>query len=310
MASKFAPSVGGERRSSARWIEIMDYSCFRASTSWLSSKKYTYSAPPSAWRGQDIVPGVRTLPSFDDAVRGSFVSSSQSSKNGAGPWGGRVVLSTNGQDIRNPVTGRKFHVTGVYPSRKAGRSVRHESMHELAFIQISEVDPGVVDYRTQYLRFEFLIDGRLRTYIPDAVRLLSSGSIEVIEVKRDVSGLRDPEYKLKIQEAGRICQTLGWRFDVVMGLDLKAGNAFSANVQYVQSRRHTPVSQAEQFHVHELVWQEGGRAPLGKITEALGGGVIGLAKAASLMCRRRLSIDLVAPLVADTCVHAVSHTQH
>lgn len=52
----------------------------------------------------------------------------------------------------------------------------------------SEIQTEVVDYRAQPFRFEFVLDGRKRVYIVDCVRLLRDGSIEIVEIKHDVSG--------------------------------------------------------------------------------------------------------------------------
>lgn len=160
-----------------------------------------------------------------------------------------MVLSKSGGSIRTIVTGRRIITTGVYASRKTGCGHPYESMLEKAFFMLCEVDTDVVDYRAQPFRFEFVVDGIKRAYLPDAVTLRADGTVEVIEIKRDPGDLRDPEYRLKLQAVREICDRIGWRFRILFRTDLTEPSRFYRAVEDVQSWAFTKFSDAEVFEV-------------------------------------------------------------
>ncbi|MFN6980318.1 MAG: TnsA endonuclease N-terminal domain-containing protein [Brevundimonas sp.] len=159
-----------------------------------------------------------------------------------------LVTTPDGSPIRSIITGRRHVTTGSYASRKAGRGLPYESMPERALFMQSEVDTDVVDYRAQPFRFESVVDGKKRIYIADCVRLLSDGSIEVVEVKHDIGGLRDPDYAGKLQAVRLICERVGWRFRVMLQKPLRTSRGFEDIVD-IQSWRFTDVSQSDIFCV-------------------------------------------------------------
>ena len=87
-------------------------------------------------------------------------------------------------------------------------------------------------------------------------------------------------------------------------------DTFTRNVKFIQSRRHTPVPEADIFKVHLKINAHGGEAPLGGIVEILGGGALGSARAAALMCRRELDINLERPLSTSSRVRAIARASN
>lgn len=217
--------------------------------------------------------------------------------------GATVVMTPDGRPIRNPITGRKAQVTGVYQSRKAGRPLVHESMNEHAFFQHSEVDTGVADYFSQPCRFEFVADGVKRTYIPDCARLLGNGRIEVVELKSDSRALRDPDYALKLRWVEAICQATGWAFRVIYGRPLRARSVANRNVGFVQHNRFAIYGARETAVVQEFLATRGD-APeaLGRLSELLGDPRTGRKQLCAMMVRRQIHIDLRQPLSNDSPV--------
>jgi hypothetical protein len=219
---------------------------------------------------------------------------------------GQIVVTPDEQPIRTIITGRRRLVTGSYASRKAGRAFPFECMNEQAFFMHSEVDTDVVDYRAQPFRFELVIDGKKRVYIADCVRLLSNGSVEVIEVKSDRRALRDPDYALKLERVGQICDALDWSFRIVLAEELFSPKVRHENVVEVQSQRTVSYGASDVYTALDALRRAGGMMALGKLAEALGGRQRGTAVAHAMMVGRLVATDLMAPLSPDSIVVPVS----
>lgn len=216
-----------------------------------------------------------------------------------------LVITPKGQPIRTIITGRRRITTGSYASRKAGRAFPFEGMNERAFLMHSEVDTSVVDYRAQPFRFEFVIDGQKRTYIADAVRLLDSGAIEVIEIKNDRRFLKDPDYAFKLDCVGEICRRIGWRFRVIYRETLFEPATLFENVQDIQSWRLTDYGAADVFRVLDRLDGRGHQA-LGSLADLLGSRPVGTAKLKAMMVGRVVRIDLSDHLCANSEVAPVT----
>lgn len=218
----------------------------------------------------------------------------------------RIVFTPDDRPIRTIVTGRRRIVTGFYNSRKTGRRHPFESMNEQAFCMLSEVDTRVVDYRAQPFRFEFVLDGVKRIYIPDCARLLDDGQIEVIEVKSDRRALSEPDYADKLLAVDEICRRQGWTFKFVTRSQIVEPAARYRNIDEVQSRRMVAFDASHTYLVGDLLDQHGGCAPLGMLAETLGDRRVGSAILKAMMVARQVNIDLAEPLHADTAVRPVN----
>lgn len=221
---------------------------------------------------------------------------------------GTVVTTPDDRPIRSIITGRRRVVTGSYASRKARRAMPHESMNELAFLQLCEVDTQVVDFRSQPFRFEFVLEGAKRIYIADCARLHDDGCIEVIEIKSDRRALRDPDYAAKLRAVGEICERIGWRFRIGLKEELFLPVARRKNVLLVQSQRHVRYGAPDLYSALDLLKQEGGETDLGQLAHALGEPRRGRAVAMAMMVGRIVDIDLHAPISDSSRVRAVQAT--
>ncbi|MBW8303794.1 MAG: hypothetical protein K0M78_07605 [Brevundimonas sp.] len=217
----------------------------------------------------------------------------------------RLVGATDGGPIRTILTGTKKLVTGSYPSRKAGRAMPYEGMNEHDFIMHCEVDTEVVDYRVQPFRFEFVVDGKKRIYIADVVRLLSSGQIEVVEVKQDRLALKDPDYSLKLECVKEICRRVGWLFRVVFSLELRRPAVRFTNIQDIQAWRTTRYGPGDVYQVCDLLSGHAHKT-MGALAEALGDPIVGVAKLKAMMVGRVVRLELNRKLGADTLVSLVT----
>jgi hypothetical protein len=217
-----------------------------------------------------------------------------------------VVMTPDGSPIRSVLTGRSVRVTGFYVSRKAGRALPYEGMNELALLKRSEVDTSVIDYRSQPIRFEFVINGAKRVYIADCVRLLDNGTVEVIEVKNCVQQFSSPEYAEKLAAVRDVCESLGWRFRALARQQLFKPHVVYANIDLIQSRRMVQFEQVHAYQAMELLERGAGETTLGDLSEILGGGPRGVAISQAMMVRRLVAIDMNGLLTAESKVAAVS----
>lgn len=223
---------------------------------------------------------------------------------------GTIVTTPDDRPIRSIVTGRRRVVTGSYASRKARRAMPHESMNELAFFHLSEVETTVVDYRSQPFRVEFVLDGKHRVYIADCARLLADGAVEVIEIKSDRRSLKDPDYAAKLGTVGQICKRIGWRFKIVLKEELLLPPAWRKNIVLVQSQRHVRYSAPDLYRAFDLMDREGGETDLGRLAHSLGDPRRGRAVAMAMMVGRIVEIDLCAPLSDGSRVRALPSSRH
>jgi hypothetical protein len=208
----------------------------------------------------------------------------------------RIILSGADGPMREVITGRNIRATGVYPSRKAGRPLAFESMNERAVFLHSEVDTEVANYLSQPCRFEFVLDGVKRSYVPDCARILADGSLEILEVKGNRLDLEDLDYRCKLDHVAMACRTVGWSFRVVFAAPLRARTVRNATVALIQHHRLACYGAMDVFTVQELLTKAAGSLPLGDLALALGDEVIGRAKICAMMVGRHLAIDLDAPL--------------
>lgn len=223
---------------------------------------------------------------------------------------GRVVLTPDGKPIRSILTGRKRRTTGSYASRKGGCGQVFESMVERAFFMECEVDTDVVDYRAQPFRIEVVIDGRLRTYIADCVRLMADGSIEVVEVKGSARQLLEPDYDAKLAAVRSVCASAGWQFKIITADQITTPTVRHKNIDDIQLSKHVRYGAEAIYAAHRAIASCGGEAALGVVADAVHAGPLGVQIVKAMMVGRVVSIDLDQPLSGQSLVVAVLSGEH
>lgn len=216
-----------------------------------------------------------------------------------------LVLPSNGCSIRSIITGRRVITTGVYASRKSGRAHPYESMNERAFFMHCEVNTNVVDYRVQPFRFEFVIDGTKRTYIPDAVVLLADGTVEVIEIKNDRRFLKDVDYQTKLSAVEEICRQVDWRFRIVLKQALYTPTIRWQAIEDIQSWAFTDYAISDVYRVAAYLHAIGS-GPLADVADRLGRRPLGVAKLKAMMVARIVDLDISEPLGDQTRVSLIT----
>lgn len=215
-----------------------------------------------------------------------------------------MVLPVSGGSIRTIVTGRRVITTGVYASRKTGRAHPYESKNERAFFMNCEVDTDIVEYRAQPFRLEFVIDGKKRIYIADAVRLQANSIVEVVEIKKDQRQLKDPDYYLKLQAVRAICDQKGWQFRILFQHDLCEPILRFQNIEDIQSWAFTDYGSSDVFKAVQYLSIHK-RASLGDLADRLGSQPVGIAKLKAMMVGRIVRLDLDSKLDEDSLVTLV-----
>ncbi|MFN7399357.1 MAG: TnsA endonuclease N-terminal domain-containing protein [Sandaracinobacter sp.] len=226
---------------------------------------------------------------------------------GSGPFGvqrgrARIVTAVGGGAIRTVITGRKHGMSSVHPSRKTGRPQPAESWGEAQLICQCEVDTAVVDYQAQHHRLELTVNGEPRVYVPDMVRRLADGRVEVIEVKASYVEGKKPAYDQKLAAAALIYEDLGWAFRLMRGRELTSKPVWSANCADVARAANTHLTAAEIILIEDYLARERGSATLGAVASQLGPYQIAIKQLCAAHVRRIICLDLDTPLGADTRV--------
>lgn len=217
----------------------------------------------------------------------------------------RVVWTPNGDPVRQ-IAPRSRLPVGRYNSRKAGRMLPHQSRghgpvggEKLALMRC-EVDPAVIDFRSQHIRFDLLAGGT-RSYFPDIVTLLHDGTVLVVEVKKNARWRSDPDYRDKIDTVRDVCADLGWAFEVWTDADIAPTARVRDNIVQVQMQRFIGIDDVQVLLVIRAMQANRGRLTIGQIKQVLGGmpGAGDLVR--GLMCRGVLQLPL-AENIGDATV--------
>jgi hypothetical protein len=129
-----------------------------------------------------------------------------------------------------------------------------EGKGEEYLARFNEVATCVLDYECHPCKIELVQDGQVRSYRPDAIRLLVGNIIELIEVKRTPDDLGNPQYRELLARVTEIARLCGWTFrvlnlDQIMGP--RAGNPHQLpqrvrNVDALYGRRTMSLSRQEE----------------------------------------------------------------
>lgn len=249
----------------------------------------------------------------------------------------RIVRSTDGGPIRLVLGRGTTHRTGTFVAVKADyRAMPWESHKcELGVLQMCEVAAGVISLMAQPHRLELSLRGRKsklryfpdlelrvdRTFLDDLLegkrfadivarpRFNCTSSEEtysvIVEVKHESdSRLEDKEYSRKLELAGEFYRSRGMLFVVII-----RQRDFSAPLirrfETLTLDRHTKLTTDDYVDLRMIFARRRGPRSYGQVVAGLGGGPLGVAKAAAFQINRKLSIDLRRPLTDASKVYLV-----
>lgn len=122
-------------------------------------------------------------------------------------------------------SGKNFR--GYFPSRKAGRLIGWESIHERDAILILEYTPEVKTFEEQPSEETYYLeDGTARTYYPDLRATYACGRVVDIEIKPSRK-LENPELARKLALVEKRYLQLKREFEVWTELDFRAEPRYS-----------------------------------------------------------------------------------
>lgn len=136
---------------------------------------------------------------------------------------------------RNVVTRRGRRFRGYFPSLKLGRMVAWESLLERDAILLLEFSPGVLSYREQPEEERYSDGAAIRSYYPDFLLELRSGSEARIEVK-PAKKLDRPRVSAKLKHVASHYARQGKDFRVVTEQEIRR-EPLLGNLNVLQSVR-------------------------------------------------------------------------
>lgn len=191
---------------------------------------------------------------------------------------GTLLLTDRVLQLRHPEEGKirmrkvvsrsKTRPTGKFPSRKNGRMNHWESPHELNAFRTLEADSTVLRFDEQPMEIVYLMDGVVRSHIPDIRVVRRCHTKEIWEVKT-AEEARDPEVERRssIMVAG--LPTFGYRYRLVTSEQLEAGPAL-LNAQQLLPLGKGDISAIERETCRRLVLDRGEEFRWAELTRALG----------------------------------------
>lgn len=103
-------------------------------------------------------------------------------------------------------------VIAIFPS-KQGRQIWCESLNELNYAHLLDIDSGVLDFEHQPLKLNYVLDGKKRRYTPD-FRVIRATGNQLIEVKPHDKAI-SLEWRQRFQAIAPEAHELGYEFKVV-----------------------------------------------------------------------------------------------
>lgn len=193
------------------------------------------------------------------------------------------------------------HYSGWYWAVTTGGHVVYESRLELARILLADRDPDVVAMAAQPVLLAGMDDGRVRRHVPDLLLEHRDGSLTFVDVKA-ASRLADERVVAQFAWMGRVCDRLGFGFEVWSGVD----PVVLENVRFLAGYRAAALIREELLDVVLAAARE--PAPVAVVErEAAEGSDRGAVRPVVLhaLWRGLLEADLSRPIDASTLIAAV-----
>ncbi|MDL4813147.1 TnsA-like heteromeric transposase endonuclease subunit [Actinomadura opuntiae] len=110
------------------------------------------------------------------------------------------------------------HTPGKYWAATTSDLIAYESYLESQHLTMLDFDDGVVNLSSQALRFDGADAGGDWWHVPDIFARMADGSALVVDVKNP-RHLDRPEVVLQARRTAAACAVLGWRYDMLGGVD-------------------------------------------------------------------------------------------
>ena len=265
--------------------------------------KYRYGAPgpaPSSYIG----PLARTGPDRLETALSNFTSTRSLPSSELVDAKIEFDLA---QGTRHVFTGARIWKTSRYPSYKSRRTLQLEGGPEQSLAIESEVDPGIVDYRTQPFSMSFSLSGATKIYTPDFIRLRGDGQIEVIEIKARKEDFLKDGYIDKLNQAGLILNAIGWQFYRIVRSGKPSNSFFDQNINFIQHCRFVELPEHLSAHLLMAVATHSTTTlTCSNAIKLLGGGLLGRSRLFKSMVCGITTFDISKPLTLQTSIYAAT----
>jgi hypothetical protein len=218
--------------------------------------------------------------------------------------GARIVWTPDGMPICD-LAPRARTPVGKYNSRKAGRFLAHRSRghgfvggEKLALMR-HEINPLVYDLRTYHIRFDLVVGGAARSYIPPILLAQLDGRLTVQHITTRT--LRAGELRL-LSAVNEVCMEVGWGFEVVTDQQIAATACVRDNIIAIQAERYASFSATDLLTVTGYLRSKGGTAPLVGVADQLGHTRPTYPIVKALMCHGHVSLPLEQRIDGQTPV--------
>lgn len=151
-----------------------------------------------------------------------------------------IVRSTDRDQLRGQITGKKTVRTAEYPSKKTSRARFMEAAAEILRVPQEEVEVDKVDAIAQPIRGSVLLDDGWHDALPDFANLLSDGSRVIIDAKRHWSDFRTEKGRRQEFLGRIIADAIGYRYERYV-LASAGSQRRQDNIEEVQASRFVPV---------------------------------------------------------------------
>lgn len=220
----------------------------------------------------------------------------------------RFVVFEHGGHERPVITRGSKHSRFRFTSRKTGLTQLGEGKGEEFFAYTNEIDGHVFDYQCHPGEFEISRPGGSFRYRPDALRQFVDGTVELIEVKRTLADLSDPEFREKLALVREIARKGGWRFRVIYNSDVYGPCHLvrKRNVEGIFSRRSLLLNRRQES-IGKRLASSGGALTWQDLSERLapGDALSGDAAIECLLARGLFVTNLDRPFSIATVLHPV-----
>ncbi|MDZ7660923.1 TnsA endonuclease N-terminal domain-containing protein [Thiohalophilus sp.] len=165
-----------------------------------------------------------------------------------------IQWAPGGKRIRRVVKRSNKRITGKLPSWKMGRMLHWESKLERDALYLHEADPAVTFIREQPVRLRFMMNGELRSHVPDFY-VETNGK----KIFREVKTTEDAALQ-EIRERTDVLKQLlpihGFEYDVITDEEIKAEPRLE-NAKWITRLGKDTVSLVDEESIRRKIAEKG-----------------------------------------------------
>lgn len=194
---------------------------------------------------------------------------------------------------------RQRHRPGLQYLVSTGRHHGFESIAEQWLLVALDFAGSLIDVIAQPFRLRFGVSSGSADHVPDFL-VIGQDGVSVFDV-RPASRVRK-EDRVRFAATAELALACGWRYDVITGW-----RPYVLGTLGTVSAQRRPLADPWDLQPTLLAAAGNGPVPFGAVVEATVAPPVARAHALHLIWRRRLSIDLAAPLSDRTLVRSAEH---